>query len=105
MGAWSAVRGLTHAQRSTFIASFAGWTLDAFDFFLVTFVLIQLSKDFHHTIPQVAFAITITLMLRPVGALIFGYFAARYGRRVPLMVDIALCSLIELETAFSPNLT
>jgi SHS family lactate transporter-like MFS transporter len=105
MGVWSAIRDLTHAQRSTFIASFAGWTLDAFDFFLVTFVLIQLSKDFHHTVPQVAFAITVTLMLRPVGALIFGYFADRFGRRVPLMVDIALFSLIELATAFSPNLT
>jgi len=105
MGAFHAIRELTHAQRSTFIASFAGWTLDAFDFFLVTFVLIQLSKDFHRTVPQVAFAITITLMLRPVGALIFGYFADKYGRRVPLMVDIALFSLIELATAFSPNLT
>ncbi|GAC1652710.1 MAG: hypothetical protein NVS9B12_02290 [Vulcanimicrobiaceae bacterium] len=97
--------GLTPAQRSTFIASFLGWTLDAFDFFLVTFVVIQLAKDFHHTVAQVLFAITVTLMLRPVGALIFGYFADRYGRRVPLMIDIALFSLIELATAFSPNLT
>ena len=97
--------GLTHAQRSTFLASFMGWTLDAFDFFLVTFVVIQLAKDFKHTVPQVLFAVTVTLMLRPVGALLFGYFADRYGRKVPLMVDIALFSAIELATAFSPNLT
>ena len=105
MSAWNAVRSLTSDQRNTFIASFMGWTLDAFDFFLVTFVLVQLSKDFAHTIAQVAFAITVTLMLRPVGALIFGYFADKHGRRVPLMVDIALFSIIELLTAFSPNFT
>ncbi|MDP9016949.1 MAG: MFS transporter [Candidatus Eremiobacteraeota bacterium] len=105
MNAWTALRDLTHAQRSTFIASFLGWTLDAFDFFLVTFVVSQLAKDFAHTIPQVLFAVTVTLMLRPVGALIFGYFADKYGRRVPLMIDIALFSLIELATAFSPNFT
>lgn len=99
------LRSLSADQRNTFIASFAGWTLDAFDFFLVTFVLVQLSHDFTKTVPQVAFAITVTLMLRPVGALIFGYFADRYGRRVPLMVDIAFYSLIELLTAFSPNFT
>ncbi|MDQ2919677.1 MAG: MFS transporter, partial [Verrucomicrobiota bacterium] len=105
MSVFDAFRGLTHAQRSTFIASFMGWTLDAFDFFLVTFVIVQLAKDFQHTVAQVLFAVTVTLMLRPVGALIFGFFADRYGRKVPLMVDIALFSAIELATAFSPNLT
>ena len=105
MSAAAAARPLTHAERNTFIASFLGWTLDAFDFFLVTFVVVQLSKDFQRTIPQVAFAITVTLMLRPVGAFIFGYFADKYGRRVPLMVDIAFYSVIELLTAFSPNFT
>ena len=105
MSATAASRPLTRAERNTFIASFLGWTLDAFDFFLVTFVIVQLAKDFRHTIPQVAFAITVTLMLRPVGAFIFGYFADKYGRRVPLMVDIAFYSVIELLTAFSPNFT
>ncbi|MBV9402397.1 MAG: MFS transporter [Candidatus Eremiobacteraeota bacterium] len=101
----AAAQPLTRAQRNTFLATFLGWTLDAFDFFLVTFVVVQLAKDFKHTIPQVAFAITVTLMLRPLGAFIFGYFADKYGRRVPLMVDIAFYSLIELLTAFSPNFT
>ena len=105
MSALQAARSLSVEQRKTFVASFLGWTLDAFDFFLVTFVLAQLAKDFAHTIPQVAFAITVTLMLRPVGAYLFGHFADKYGRKVPLMVDIALYSALELLTAFSPNFT
>ena len=96
---------MSWGQRHAFTASFLGWTLDAFDFFLVTFVVTYLAADFHQTIKQVAVAIAVTLMFRPLGALIFGWLADRYGRRVPLMVDIAFYSLIELATAFSPNLT
>jgi MFS transporter, SHS family, lactate transporter len=98
-------RSLTADQRNTFIASFLGWTLDAFDFFLVTFVVVRISEEFHESIPTVAFAITITLMLRPLGALIFGLLADRYGRRGPLMIDIAFYSVIELITAFAPDFT
>ena len=94
---------LTSAQKRTFTASFLGWTLDAFDFFLVTFVVARIAGDFGRSIPEVAFAITVTLMMRPLGALIFGWFADRYGRRVPLMVDIAIYSLMELLSAFAPN--
>ncbi|MEO6990189.1 MAG: MFS transporter [Candidatus Baltobacteraceae bacterium] len=100
-----AFRSLTTAQRHVFVACFLGWTLDAFDFFLVTFVVAKIADDFKHTIVQVAFAITITLMFRPLGALIFGIFADRFGRRTPLMVNILLYSIVELLTAFSPNLT
>lgn len=89
----------------TFIASFLGWTLDAFDFFLVIVVIPHLANDFHRSIVEISIAVTLTLALRPVGALIFGWFADRYGRRVPFMIDIALYSLIELLTAFSPNFT
>ncbi|HEV7178310.1 MAG TPA: MFS transporter [Candidatus Baltobacteraceae bacterium] len=91
------------AAWKTFIASFLGWTLDAFDFFLVIVVVPHLATDFKRSIVDITFAVTLTLALRPVGALIFGWFADRYGRRVPLMIDIALYSLIELLTAFSPN--
>lgn len=105
MGLLSLARQLTRSQRNTFIASFLGWTLDAFDFFLVVLVVPQLSHDFSRDIPDIAFAITLTLMLRPVGALIFGLLADRFGRRIPLMVDIAFYSVIELATAFSPNYT
>ena len=89
----------------TFIASFLGWTLDAFDFFLVIVVVPRLASDFKRSVVEISIAITLTLALRPVGALLFGWMADRYGRRVPLMADIALYSIIELLTAFSPNFT
>lgn len=79
--------------------------LDAFDFFLVVVVVSHLATDFGKTIPEVFGAVTVTLALRPIGALLFGWLADRYGRRIPLMVDIALYSIIELATAFSPNFT
>ncbi|HZY98725.1 MAG TPA: MFS transporter [Candidatus Baltobacteraceae bacterium] len=94
---------LSPAARRTFIASFLGWTLDAFDFFLLTFVVSKIAADFNTGIVGVAGAITLTLACRPLGALIFGWIADRYGRRTPLMVDIAFYSVIELLTAFSPN--
>jgi MFS transporter, SHS family, lactate transporter len=99
-----AAQQMTPTQVRTFIASFLGWTLDAFDFFLAIVVLPDLSKAFDAPIPRIAVATTLTLALRPLGALIFGWFADRYGRRVPLMIDIGLYSLLELLTAFSPNL-
>ena len=105
MSTSGALRGLTPQQRRTFIASFLGWTLDAFDFFLVIVTVPHIAKDFHSAIKDVAIAVTITLMLRPLGALVFGWFADKYGRRVPLMIDVALYSVLELATAFSPNLT
>ncbi|MBV9232393.1 MAG: MFS transporter, partial [Candidatus Eremiobacteraeota bacterium] len=86
-------------------ASFLGWTLDAFDFFLLTFVVTRIATSFERGVADVAFAITLTLMCRPLGALLFGWLADRYGRRTPLMVDIACYSLLELATAFSPNFT
>ncbi|HEY5425456.1 MAG TPA: MFS transporter [Candidatus Tumulicola sp.] len=102
LSAWSE---LSPSARKTFVASFLGWTLDAFDFFLLTFVVARIAADFQRGIAEVAGAITLTLVCRPIGALIFGWIADRYGRRTPLMVDIAFYSLIELLTAFSPNFT
>ena len=96
---------LNRDQRNTFIACFLGWALDALDFFLVTFVLGPIGHDFGQTIPKIAFAITLTLMMRPVGALIFGWLGDRFGRRIPLMVDIVFYSVMELLTAFAPNFT
>src|SRR5579884_2809107 len=104
MSTTSALRGLSAAQRRTFLASFLGWTLDAFDFFLIIVTVPHIAKDFHAAVKDVAVAVTITLMLRPFGALIFGWFADKYGRRMPLMIDVALYSVLELATAFSPNL-
>ena len=96
---------LNRDQRNTFIACFLGWALDALDFFLVTFVLIPIGHDFGQTIPKVAFAITLTLMMRPVGAFIFGLLGDKFGRRIPLMADIIFYSVMELLTAFAPNFT
>ena len=101
----ASLRGLTTVQRRAFIAAFLGWTLDAFDFFLVTFVIATIATDFQKAIPQVALSITLTLAMRPFGALIFGLLADRYGRRWPLMGSVLAYSFIELLTAFSPNFT
>lgn len=105
MAALQFFKTLSRDQRNTFIACFLGWALDALDFFLVTFVLVPIGHDFNRTIPKVAFAITLTLMMRPVGALIFGWFGDKFGRRVPLMADIIFYSVMELLTAFAPNFT
>ena len=98
-------KSLTREQRNTFVACFLGWALDALDFFLVTFVLGQISQDFGRSIPQVAFSITLTLMMRPLGAFIFGLLGDKFGRRIPLMIDIIFYSVMELLTAFAPNFT
>ena len=98
-------KSLNRVQRNTFVACFLGWALDALDFFLLTFVLVPVSADFGQSIPQVAFAITLTLMMRPLGAFIFGLLGDKFGRRIPLMADIIFYSLMELLTAFAPNFT
>ena len=105
MNALSLIRSLNRQQRSTFLASFLGWSLDAFDFFLLTFVTKRVADEFHVELPAIALALTLTLALRPVGAFIFGLLAERFGRRIPLMIDILFYSLMELLTAFSPNYT
>jgi MFS transporter, SHS family, lactate transporter len=99
----TAWRELDRGARRTFAASFLGWSLDAFDYFLLTFVLLRIATDFGHAVTDIALALTLTLACRPVGALLFGWLADRYGRRTPLMIDVACYSLIELLTAFAPN--
>jgi SHS family lactate transporter-like MFS transporter len=96
-------KSLDRVQRNTFIACFLGWTLDALDFFLLTFVFSSVGQEFGRSIEQITFAITLTLMMRPIGAFIFGWLGDRFGRRIPLMIDIVFYSVIELLTAFAPN--
>src|SRR5436309_14597603 len=98
-------KSLNREQRNTFLACFLGCALDALDFFLVTFVLVSISSDFNRSISQVAFAITLTLMMRPLGAFIFGLLGDKFGRRIPLMIDIVFYSVMELLTAFAPSFT
>jgi SHS family lactate transporter-like MFS transporter len=92
-----------HAAAVT--ASFLGWTLDAFDFFLVVFCLTAIGREFHKTDAQVALSITLTLAFRPVGAFLFGLLADRYGRRLPLMIDLVFYSVVEVLTGFAPTYT
>ena len=100
---------LAHAaprgHRAAVIASFLGWTLDAFDFFLVVFALTAIAKEFHKTDAEIALTITVTLAFRPVGAFIFGLMADRYGRKLPLMIDLVFFSIVEVLTGFAPNFT
>src|SRR5216110_4012925 len=98
-------KSLDRNQRNTFLACFLGWALDAFDFFLLTFVIVPMAGDFGASIAELGYAITLTLAMRPVGAFIFGLLGDRFGRRMPLMIDIIFYSAMELLTAFSPNYT
>ena len=84
-------------------AGFLGWTLDAFDFFVLVFLVDTLAKQFHVSTEKIIFTTTATLAMRPLGALIFGLLADRYGRRKPLMANVIFFSVIELLCGFSPN--
>ena len=104
MGMLARLRNLTAVQRNTFIACFLGWSLDAFDFFILVFCVSAIGNDFHTKVSSVAEAIFITLAMRPVGAFLFGMMADRFGRRPTLMIDIIAYSIFELGSAFAPSL-
>jgi len=87
------------------IAGFAGWLLDAFDFFLVTFCLTAIAREFHKSDAQIALVITMTLLFRPVGGFVFGYVADRYGRRIPLMINVSVFAVAEILTGLARNFT
>jgi MFS transporter, SHS family, lactate transporter len=96
--------GWTPRERHAVIASYLCWSLDAFDYFVLVFVLTDVAQAFHAGITAVALALTLTLAFRPLGAFVFGRLADRYGRRPVLMVNVALYSLFGFLTAFSPSL-
>jgi MFS transporter, SHS family, lactate transporter len=96
---------LTSDQRNAFTAALLGWTMDAFDYFIVVLVYADIATDFGTSKEKVAFLTTVTLLMRPVGALVFGLWADRVGRRVPLIVDVLLYSTVGFLCAFAPNLT
>jgi MFS transporter, SHS family, lactate transporter len=99
------LRALTGPQRRAFIAAYLGWMLDAFDFFLLVMVAHHVADEFHTDMTSMAYAISLTLAMRPVGALIFGFIADKYGRRPALMGSILLYATIELLSGFAPSLT
>jgi SHS family lactate transporter-like MFS transporter len=86
-------------------AGFLGWMLDAFDFFVLVFLVDTLASHFHVTKTQMVLTLTATLAMRPVGAVIFGLLADRYGRRRPLMANVIFFSVVELLCGFAPNYT
>src|SRR5947207_9674243 len=86
-------------------AGFLGWTLDAFDFFVVVFLVDTLAAQFHVSKANIVFSITATLATRPLGAIVFGLLADRYGRRIPLIANVIFFSVVELLCGFAPNYT
>src|ERR1700759_2073634 len=101
----AALSGWTTEQKHVVVASFLGWSLDAFDFFLLVFVLKDIAEEFHTDISNVTLAILLTLAMRPIGAFIFGRAADRWGRRPVLMIDILIYSILEFASGFAPSLT
>jgi MFS transporter, SHS family, lactate transporter len=96
---------VTTSHPPAVIAGFSGWLLDAFDFFLVTFCLTAIARDFHKSDAQIALVITMTLLFRPVGGFVFGLIADRYGRRLPLMINVGTFAVAEILTGLAPNYT
>src|SRR5690349_21769477 len=92
-------------HRAALFAGFLGWTLDAFDFFLVSLSLTAIAKEFNRPDADIALSIAVTLAFRPVGAFIFGLMADRYGRRIPLMIDLVFYSIVEVLSGLAPSYT
>src|SRR3954468_23378365 len=90
-------------QRNAVLAGFLGWTLDAFDFFILTLVIEDVAAAFGKTRPQIALAITLTLAMRPIGAIVFGLMADRYGRRLPLMLNVIFYAIISVLCGLAPS--
>jgi SHS family lactate transporter-like MFS transporter len=99
------LKALTPNQRNVVVATFLGWTLDAFDFFIIVFVFRDIAKEFNTDIPSVTATLFLTLAMRPLGAFLFGIMADRFGRRPTLMANILFYSIVEFLSGFAPSLT
>jgi MFS transporter, SHS family, lactate transporter len=103
MSVVSQFRGLSADSRNAFVSALLGWTMDAFDYFIVVLVYADIAEDFGVSLTKMAFLTTVTLLMRPVGALLFGMWADRIGRRTPLIVDVSFYSIVGFACAFAPN--
>ncbi|HEX3878447.1 MAG TPA: MFS transporter [Bryobacteraceae bacterium] len=92
-------------HKAALLAGYLGWTLDAFDYFLVVMCLTAIGREFHKSDEQIAIATWVTLGFRPVGAFLFGLLADRYGRRLPLMIDLVFYSILEVLSGLAPDFT
>jgi MFS transporter, SHS family, lactate transporter len=90
-------------QRNAVLAGFLGWTLDAFDFFVLTFVIDDVARAFGRTRPEIFLTITLALATRPIGAAIFGMMADRFGRRLPLMLNVIFYAVISVLSGLAPS--
>src|SRR5712692_5457776 len=90
-------------QRNAVLAGFLGWTLDAFDFFVLAFVIEDVARSFGRSRPDIALTITLALAMRPLGALIFGTMADRFGRRLPLMMNVLFYAVISVLSGLAPS--
>src|SRR6202050_3051887 len=95
----------TKSQRNVVVAAYLGWTLDAFDFFLMVFMFKDISAELHSSMQVVSTAVLLTLAMRPVGAFFFGRLADRFGRKPALMWNILAYSLLEMASGFAPSMT
>ena len=95
--------GFSRSQFHAVAASFLGWTLDAFDYFVVVFLVDTLAREFHVGKASIVLTLTATLAVRPVGALIFGLLADRYGRRIPLMINVVFYAVISVLSGLAPS--
>jgi MFS transporter, SHS family, lactate transporter len=101
----AALRGWTATQRNVVIAAYLGWTLDAFDFLMLTLITVDIAHEFDVPATSLGLVITATLALRPVGAFIFGRLADRFGRRPVLMINVLTYSVLAFASAFAPDFT
>lgn len=99
----AAVRAARANTRNAFLSGLLAWTFDAFDFFILTYVLAPVASEFHQPIPNIALALTASLVMRPVGAILFGLMADHFGRRIPLMCDIVFYSVMEVLSGLAPS--
>ncbi len=90
-------------QRNAVLAGFLGWTLDAFDFFILTLVIDDIAKSFGRTRPDIAFTLTVALAMRPLGAIIFGIMADHWGRRLPLMINVIFYAVVSVLSGLAPS--
>jgi SHS family lactate transporter-like MFS transporter len=95
----------TKSQRNVVVAAYLGWTLDAFDFFLMVFMFKDISRELHASMQLVSTAVLLTLGMRPVGAFLFGRLADRFGRKPTLMWNILAYSVLEMASGFAPNMS
>src|SRR6516162_9898756 len=90
-------------QRNAVLAGFLGWTFDAFDFFVLTLVVDDIAQSFGRTRPDIALSLRLALAMRAVGAVVFGLLADRYGRKLPLMVNVIFYATVSVLSGFAPS--